>query len=572
MEKFKFSSSILSNILFLIVSVVIFIFPITTTAQMIVIKPENYPYWFSFVYNYDGTLTYLYYTGYLKKCPDETCVFVTTINFNGNVKWVATLLQYAQRLFTVHTSINKTTDGGFVVTGGTGDEIPKSFYHGSWITDPYTMGFIAKFDSAGNFQKAITIWNAGGGFKSSFIYILSACQIYDDIFAFLGRDNIQYNDNSYEEYFFVGIADLKSGNVNIYRVTSVCYRNCISRTNDSGFIFVGTIKSPNSNESSLYICKYGNSGIWAESISGFAANTPSAIIQTNDGGYVITGTTNMYEQGRNDIFVLKIDSAGNIQWARTIGGSDDDFGFGIIQTRDNGYAIIGSTKSFGQGGYDIYFVKLDANGYLQWTRTIGADKDDGGYYIYQDKDGSYLISALTYSFGGSYPGDILVAKLDSTGYVDIGPCGALGEGGGAVVANPVASKLGASLLGNTIRRYTKDLVTGGPTTDTAIVYVCSPFPSIEDSKGSQGTHNFSENYPNPFNTTTTIKFTMPYACRASIRIYNLLGEEIAKVVDDSLSEGEHRVEWRPEKNLSPGVYFARIQACNEIKIQKIILE
>jgi hypothetical protein len=63
-----------------------------------------------------------------------------------------------------------------------------------------------------------------------------------------------------------------------------------------------------------------------------------------------------------DVYVVKLDANGNLQWTKTIGGPEHDRGISLIQTSDGGYAIAGSTQSFGAGEWDIYVVKLDKNG------------------------------------------------------------------------------------------------------------------------------------------------------------------------------------------------------------------
>ena len=94
-----------------------------------------------------------------------------------------------------------------------------------------------------------------------------------------------------------------------------------------------------------------------------------SLIQTSDSGYAIAGET--YSFGAGDeaiyihdeaIYVVKLDAKGNLQWTKTIGGPKGDWSSSLIQTSDGGYAIAGSTQSFGAGEWDIYVVKLDRNG------------------------------------------------------------------------------------------------------------------------------------------------------------------------------------------------------------------
>ena len=140
----------------------------------------------------------------------------------------------------------------------------------------------------------------------------------------------------------------------------------------------------------------------------------NSLIQTADGGYAIAGTTTSFGAGGEDVYVIKLDASGNLQWTKTIGGKKEDAGISLIQTSDGGYAIAGYTKSFGAGGEDVYVVKLDADGKLQWTKTIGGENDDRGFSIIQTSDDGYAIAGSTTSFGARGR-DVYVIKLDRNG-------------------------------------------------------------------------------------------------------------------------------------------------------------
>jgi hypothetical protein len=101
-------------------------------------------------------------------------------------------------------------------------------------------------------------------------------------------------------------------------------------------------------------------------------------------------------------------------FCKAIGGESEDEGYSLIQTSDSGYAIAGHTKSFGAGLSDAYLVKLDANGNLQWTTTIGGKDFEDGYSLIQTSDGGYAIAGETESFGAGN-GDVYVVKLDRNG-------------------------------------------------------------------------------------------------------------------------------------------------------------
>ena len=74
------------------------------------------------------------------------------------------------------------------------------------------------------------------------------------------------------------------------------------------------------------------------------------------------GLTDSFGAGDDDIFLIKTDANGNIQWAKTYGRTYSEWAYSVQQTSDGGYIVAGYTESFGAGGYDIFLIKTDANG------------------------------------------------------------------------------------------------------------------------------------------------------------------------------------------------------------------
>jgi len=165
--------------------------------------------------------------------------------------------------------------------------------------------------------------------------------------------------------------------------------NSLIQTSDGGYAIAGYTKSFGAGNYDVYVIKLDANGNlqWTKTIGGPESEEGNSLIQTPDGGYVIAGSTRSFGAGEADVYVVKLDAKGNLQWTKTIGGLNRDWSSSLIQTSDGGYAIAGHTESFGAGEADVYVVKLDAKGNLQWTKTIGGKYTDAGLSLIQTSDG-----------------------------------------------------------------------------------------------------------------------------------------------------------------------------------------
>ena len=93
------------------------------------------------------------------------------------------------------------------------------------------------------------------------------------------------------------------------------------------------------------------------------------MIRTADGGFAISGLTNSYGAGGNDVWFVKVDSFGNMQWSKTFGSAGADSGAMLRQTTDGAYVVIANTASFGAGGQDFYMIKIGVEGEAGLTMT-----------------------------------------------------------------------------------------------------------------------------------------------------------------------------------------------------------
>ncbi len=175
--------------------------------------------------------------------------------------------------------------------------------------------------------------------------------------------------------------------------------NSVEQTSEHGLILgtsTGIIKLTSSNPPTLEWKATGN----------HSTDTFFSVKQLSDGTYIGVGKT-LTAPGAGglddnyDLILVKLDSTGNIVWSRIFGRNtpalfatnQSDVGRDIVQTPDNGYAIIGTTGSYGwHGGTDAWLIKTDSQGNMEWDLSLGDSGYDNGYSLVLNSDGSYTVA------------------------------------------------------------------------------------------------------------------------------------------------------------------------------------
>jgi hypothetical protein len=102
--------------------------------------------------------------------------------------------------------------------------------------------------------------------------------------------------------------------------------------------------------------------LWSQTYGGTRSDSAEAMVQTSDGGFALAGYTKSFGAGSYDFWLVKTDEYGNMEWNQTYGGTWIDIAYALVETSDGGYAIAGSTESFGAGRRDFWLVKTDGDG------------------------------------------------------------------------------------------------------------------------------------------------------------------------------------------------------------------
>jgi hypothetical protein len=302
-------------------------------------------------------------------------------NHGGYDCWVVKLDSYGDTLWTkclggtewdYATSIQQTNDSGFIVAGYTkSNDGDVSGNHGDydyWVVKLGSLGDI-------QWQKCL------GGTNTDFAYSIQ--QTSDEGFIVAGETYSNNGDVSvnhgYTDFWVVKLNSL------------------------------GTIQ-------------------WQKCLGGSNIDGASSIQQTSDEGFIVAGTTHSNDgdvsgnHGGYDYWIVKLDSYGYIQWQKCLGGTNPDLAYSIQQTSDEGFIVAGYTQSYdcnvfgNHGYYDYWVVKLDSSGDIQWQKCLGGSNIDCASSIQQTSDEGFIVAGYAYSNNGDVSGnhgsfDYWVVKL-----------------------------------------------------------------------------------------------------------------------------------------------------------------
>jgi hypothetical protein len=274
-------------------------------------------------------------------------------------------------------------------------------HHNSMESDVY----LVKTDSNGNSEWQRTLFRNGGNSASSVQqtsdggFIIAGSTSSSGIVAY-DVQLIKYDQNDqYQWEKIIGGSERD-------------YGHSVQQTSDGGYIISGSTQSYGSGSTDVYLIKTDPNGNkkWQETFGGSYGDSGRSVQQTSDGGYIIAGSTASYGAGGTDVYLVKTEPNGNLQWQKTFGGTGSDSGQSVQQTSDGGYIIAGYTESYGAGGNDVYLIKTNPNGNIQWEMTFGGSYSDSGRSVQQTSDGGYIIAGDTKSYGAGGT-DVYLIKL-----------------------------------------------------------------------------------------------------------------------------------------------------------------
>ncbi|MBK6640827.1 MAG: T9SS type A sorting domain-containing protein [Bacteroidetes bacterium] len=318
-------------------------------------------------------------------------------------------------------SIAQTTVGGYILGGWSNSNISSDKTencNGDWDY------WIVKIDSLGNIEWQNTIGGSGED------RLNSIAQTTDGGYILGGMSNSNIssdkteNSNGDWDYWIV-----KTDSIGVIQWQNTIGGNggdglhSIAQSSDGGYILGGYSASDISGDKSensngfidFWIVKTDSLGtiLWQNTIGGDDWDELTSIQQTSEGGYIlggwsessISGDKTENCKGDYDYWIVKTDSLGAIQWQNTIGGSNNDKLYSIVQTSDLGYFLGGWSSSNisgdktenSNGGWDFWIVKTDSIGVILWQNNIGGGNPDVLYSLAQTTDGEYILGVSSSS-------------------------------------------------------------------------------------------------------------------------------------------------------------------------------
>ncbi|MFQ5637067.1 MAG: T9SS type A sorting domain-containing protein [bacterium] len=239
----------------------------------------------------------------------------------------------------------------------------------------------------------------------------------------------------------------------------------------------------------------------------------------------------------------------SILWTKSYSASHSAGELEVTLTKSNALYIEPANYRY----LDGYHTQARRTNIPLWTKTIGGPKSDKGHTVIKARGDALITVDYKRTAAGGY--EIHLTKTDADG-------GTLWE---KTYSASDIDKL--VLTGWTLSFSASDLDVYTLSLAPAVV---AESPEEEDTATDIETFQLSPNYPNPFNPSTTITYSIPNESQVTLKIYNLLGQQVATLLDEKQSAGAHTVIF-DASHLASGYYVYRLQAGKSVETRKMML-
>ncbi len=356
--------------------------------------------------------------------------WLVKLDADGAISWQHTVGGTSTDKF---YAVEQTPDGGYIAAGYTasinGDV---AFNHGD------LDAWVVKFDALGSI-----VWeHTFGGVATDVAYAVTPTADGGYLFAGTSRSQVVPGNHGLDDFWVVKL-NAAGGELwqNQFGGSVDEQPYSVVQLVDGGYLVSGMTASNDADVTGqhggqdAWVVKVSSAGalVWQSCLGGTGYDYAYKTRRTADGGSIMAASATSNDgdvSGNhglgNDAWIVKLDATGGITWQKMLGGSSSDRAKDIQQTADGGYIFIGDADSqdgdlSGNIGIaDIWLVRTDAVGSIQWQRTLGGSDTDTGYALDQTADGGYFIAGITNSNDGDVSGihglgDAWAVKLSGAG-------------------------------------------------------------------------------------------------------------------------------------------------------------
>ncbi len=186
--------------------------------------------------------------------------------------------------------------------------------------------------------------------------------------------------------------------------------NSVQQTTDGGFILCGASSAFGIDSLALIRTDSKGNEKWNMKYRGsLFRDVGRCVQQTSDGGFIAVGFNG--DSFIEDVFLLKTNADGIVEWKKTYGGIGRDYGVSIKQTADGGYVVAGQTNSRGFGGDDMFLLRMNSLGDTLWTKTFGTIEFEIAQSVDITSDGGFILLGHEFTLDA----DLYLVKTDTEG-------------------------------------------------------------------------------------------------------------------------------------------------------------
>lgn len=184
-------------------------------------------------------------------------------------------------------------------------------------------------------------------------------------------------------------------------------------TSKGTFVMAGTSKTDDGNDVWLIEVDSEGGELWSQTYGGDKDDGGRSLIMTNDGGYAVAGYTNSKGNGKTDMYLVKTNSTGDLEWDNAYGFKKWEEAFGVQPTDDDGF-MLGGFNSYDKR--NSWVVRVDKRGNMRWQKEYGGGDFDEAHTLMRTYDGNYVIGGATRSHkNGARYTKMWLMRIDENG-------------------------------------------------------------------------------------------------------------------------------------------------------------